>query len=285
MARIRVVTLACFVGLSGALSAQAELIISEFLANPSGSDSPQEYVELVATGEIDFGATPYTVVFANNGSGTSDGWVEGGRRTYAFNINSGTVQRGDVVYVGGSLSAPTISGGTTLRALDTGATNGDGFGSASSGGVLGNGGSSADAIGVFNVSSDSITSAMAPIDAIFFGDSVGRAFLSSSEGYMLANNDRYGGGRLLSDSFLFADGGSGDVGIFEGTFDISNDSWIIGRTLSYSSSAPSFGTTSLSLGATAVPEPGTLVLALLSAIPAAAFVILKRRDTVRRARS
>ena len=278
--RIRIMSLALSAILTGSSPAGAELIISEFLSNPSGSDSPREYVELVATQNIDFAATPYAVVFANNGSSTSDGWMEGGRRTYAFNINSGTVNRGDVVYVGGSLAAPIVGGGMILRTLDTGVVGGDSFGGASSGGVLGNGGSSADAIAVFDVGADFITSAMAPVDAIFFGDSIGSAFLSAAEGYMLPTNDHYAGGRLLSDSFLFADGGSGDVGILEGTFDISNDSWITGRTLSYSASSSSFGATSLSLGATAVPEPSTLVLALLCAIPAAAYAIRRRRKLV-----
>jgi len=275
MAKFRVVTLALSWLLSSVVSARADLVISEFLANPSGSDSPHEYVELVATQDIDFGATPYSVVFSNNGTATSDGWVEGGRRTYAFNINSGTVTRGAVVYVGGSLANPIVSGGITLRSLDTGIVNGDSFGSSSSGGVLGNGGGSADAIAVFNVASSTITNGMAPIDAIFFGDSVGGAFLNSSDGYTLPNNDRYGGGRLQSDSFLFADGNSGQIGMFAGTFDTTSDFWTVGRTLSYTTTS-TFGTTSLSLNSTAVPEPGTLVLALLGAVSAAGYLTIKR---------
>jgi hypothetical protein len=36
------------------------LLISEYLANPSSTDSPFEYVELVATGSIDFAVTNYS---------------------------------------------------------------------------------------------------------------------------------------------------------------------------------------------------------------------------------
>src|SRR5262245_11075756 len=83
----------------------AGLVISEFLANPSGNDSPYEYVELLATRSINFAATPYSVIWTNNGSATSNGWSEGSNTTYGFNITSGSVQAGDVVYVGGSSMA------------------------------------------------------------------------------------------------------------------------------------------------------------------------------------
>src|SRR5688572_26201036 len=119
-----------------ASSGRAQLLISEYLANPSGTDSPLEFVELVATENINFALTPYSVVFGNNGTATANGWVAGGDVTYGFSITSGSVSRGDVVYVGGSSMAPT---GTKLRVIDTATTPGDGFGNAATG-VLGNGG-------------------------------------------------------------------------------------------------------------------------------------------------
>lgn len=50
------------------------LLISELLANPNGSASPFEYVELIATQSIDFSVTPYAVVFSNNGTANASGW-------------------------------------------------------------------------------------------------------------------------------------------------------------------------------------------------------------------
>ena len=63
------------------------LLISEILPNPSGSDSPFEWIELVATSNINFASTPYTVV-CNNSAATLNGWIEGGTVTYAFQINT-----------------------------------------------------------------------------------------------------------------------------------------------------------------------------------------------------
>src|SRR4051812_8077988 len=102
------------------LTGRAQLFISEFLANPpGGNDSPLEWVELIATENIDFGLTPFSVVFADNGStrfGTN-GWSTGANVTYGFDIIAGTVSRGGVVYVGGSGMAPA---GIRLRSIDTG---------------------------------------------------------------------------------------------------------------------------------------------------------------------
>ncbi|MFM9053142.1 MAG: hypothetical protein ACKOKF_12660, partial [Bacteroidota bacterium] len=121
------------------------LLISEVFTNPSGNDSPFEWVELVATDYIDFSVKPYTVIMSNNGPASSKGWVQGGtptvvtNSTYAFQINSGAVTPGQVVYVGGSSMAPT---GTKLRVINTATTSGDGGlgGAFLSTGVLGNGG-------------------------------------------------------------------------------------------------------------------------------------------------
>ena len=41
---------------------QKGLLISEILTNPNGNDSPFEYVELLATTNINFATTPYSIV-------------------------------------------------------------------------------------------------------------------------------------------------------------------------------------------------------------------------------
>ena len=72
--------LLCFFGslaLSIPESKAQGLLISKILANPNGTDSPFEYVELVATRTINFSATPYSVVFSNNGTANANGWVAG----------------------------------------------------------------------------------------------------------------------------------------------------------------------------------------------------------------
>src|SRR5215204_3267943 len=76
-------------------AAAPTLLISEYLANATGDDTNKEYVELIATGSINFAATPYSVVFTNNGTATANGWVQGSSISYGFNITSGSVNKGD----------------------------------------------------------------------------------------------------------------------------------------------------------------------------------------------
>lgn len=199
--------------------ASGDLLVSEFLANPASSDGPFEYVELVATRAINFATTPYSVVWANNGTATTNGWIAGGSTTYGFNISTGSVIAGDVVYVGGSSMAPTE---TKLRTITTSTTAGDTFGT--SGGIagnLGNGGANSDAIAVFDVAASAITSTTVPIDAIFFGTGNGTAVVTGgTAGYQLPVNDRYSGGKLQAASFLAPDPASGQVTIATGTYDV-----------------------------------------------------------------
>ena len=185
------------------------LVISEFFINPSGNDLNLEWVELVATKNIDFTVTPYTVVVNNNGTAAANGWIAGGGLSYGFQINTGSVVAGQVVYVGGSGMAPT---GTKIRTIDVTTTAGDGFGNAApTAGVFGNGGANADGIAVFNLPVASITSSTVPVDAVFYGTAIGTAFVSASTGYELPVNDLYPGGKLQANSFFTTDPGANSL--------------------------------------------------------------------------
>jgi len=177
------------------------LLISEIFSDHAGGDSPFEFVELVATRAINFTTTPYTIIFCNNNTATVNGWVAGSNRSYAFQINAGSVNPGDVVYVGGSSMLPLTN---QLRVINTGTTAGDGgIGTSQVNGVLGNGGASVDGIAVFNLPVASITATTVPIDAIFFGDAIGAAYVSSISGYEMPVNEYYNGGKLdTTDYFL-----------------------------------------------------------------------------------
>jgi hypothetical protein len=80
-----------------------------------------------STQATNFSTTPYGVVFEDSTDTPSNGWITGGAVTYGFNITSGTVNAGDVVYVSGSSMAPVS---TKLRTINTAITNGDCFGDA-----------------------------------------------------------------------------------------------------------------------------------------------------------
>jgi hypothetical protein len=241
--------------------AQKGLIISELLANPNGTDSPFEYIELVATTNINFATTPYTIVTTDEGAATSNGWKAGGSVTYAFQISSGSVVAGQVIYVGGSSMLPISNGGTAFRSINTGSTSGDNFGSSNSDGVLGNGGSNADGVAVFDVAASSITSSKVPIDAIFFGDAIGTAFKSSGSGYQLPVNDKYSGGKLQTNSFIAPDPGADQlVKATAGTYNPTTGAFTTARTWALTST-PSYNQTSLTIAGGVANQAPTVALA------------------------
>lgn len=228
----------------------AGLLISEVFVNPSGTDSPFEFVELRATRSINFAVTPHSVVVNNNGTATAAGWIAGGVLSYGFNITTGTVNAGDVVYVGGSLMAPT---GQKLRVIDTGTTPGDGFGSAATGGVFGNGGGNADGVAVFDVAIGSITNSTVPIDAIFYGTGAGTAVVSGgTAGYQLPVNDNYIGGKLQTTSLIAGDPGANYL-TATGSFNTATCSFSTNRTWAASATLTD-GTSSVALVTPGAPS-------------------------------
>ncbi|WP_343634793.1 choice-of-anchor I family protein [Fluviicola sp.] len=235
------------------------LVISEFYINPPSNDNNLEWVELKATKNIDFSLTPYTVVVNNNGTATASGWIAGGTVSYGFQINTGTVAAGDVVYVGGNGMAVT---GTKIRIIDVTTTPGDGFGNAGgTAGVFGNGGGNADGIAVFNVPVASITNATVPVDAVFYGTAIGSAFVTTTTGYELPVNDLYSGGKLQTNSFFTADPGA-STGKATGTYNTLTNTWSTGRTWTTQTFADD-NASSISLS-TAPPAAGTFTFSAVT---------------------
>ena len=228
--------------------AGAGLLLSQIFTNPSGNDSPFEYVQLVATQAINFATTPYTVVFEDSSAANANGWISGGALTYGFSITTGSVNPGDVVYVGESSMSAT---GTKLRTIDTLTTAGDGFGAidTAGAGVLGNGGGGADAAAVFNMAVGNITSTSVPVDAVFFGSAIGNAFSAPTTGYQLPVNDRYSGGKVQSAGlFLAPDPGSNQLIIATGSYNASTNTYPTPRAWALSNTASA--TTAISLAPT-----------------------------------
>jgi hypothetical protein len=205
------------------------LVISKVMVDPTGGDAAQEFVEVIATRDINFSTTPYTVIVSNNGAATANGWIAGNALTYAFEISTGTATAGGVYYVGGTNMAPATN---RLRAIDITTTGGDGgIGALTSGGVIGNGGANADGVAIFDAPVASITSSTAPIDAVFFGTGIGTAVVSAgTAGYQLPVNDLYNGGKLQSTSFFTASPSTNNVLRAAGTFDALTGTFTTGRT-------------------------------------------------------
>lgn len=233
------------------------LVISEVLANPAGTDSCKEYVELLATQNINFSLTPYTVIVNNNGTANANGWIAGGALSYAFAINSGSIAAGSVAYVGGSCMTPTT--GAFLRLLNVKYVNGDwNIGTANASGVFGNGGSNADGVAVFNLPVSSITSSTMPTDALFFGTGIGTSSVNSGiDGYQLPVNDFYSGGKLNSSSFLAPDPGSDLIITCNGLFDLATNTWSINRSIS-TGTVTSDGVSTVSLSVTGTVSPASI---------------------------
>lgn len=173
------------------------VIITGFMSDVKGGDGNYEYVQLMATTDIDFAATPYAVVITNNANASTPtgypakGWATGDMRTYKFSLSQGKAARGTFFYVGGSGKMINGSGSTSMsssnwvRAFNYTTTDGDGFG-LKTGGLFANSGN-ASGIAVFKDSA--VTADSKPVDVIFI--STGGSLYSGGRGYRIANTDFY----------------------------------------------------------------------------------------------
>jgi len=221
--------------------ASSQIIISAMMPNPVGSDSAYEYVQLMATQNINFATTPYSVVVLNNGAATGKGWANGLGISYKYNLTSGSVNTGDVFYVGGDkmrIDGPgstDLSGLTWIRTINNVTTAGDDFGNLNATGVFGNGGANADGVGVFL--GTTIDSTTMPLDALFFGSGIGTAYAAGppEKGYKVPTNDHYSASAGLFGSgtnsyYVPCTSLSDTLLSFTGTYDTTLASWAINRT-------------------------------------------------------
>lgn len=173
----------------------ASIIITGYLADPTGTDANYEYIQLMATRNIDFSVTPFAVVTSNNAGTTifpSDSWATGAARTYKFNLASGTVQKGEYFYVGANkniwgANSTDISSSKWFGKM-YGTVDGDGFGTKTTN-LLANSGNGAG-IAVFDVIN--VDASTIPVDVIFYGG--GGALYTPgppARGYRITNTDYY----------------------------------------------------------------------------------------------
>ncbi|WP_316803551.1 DUF5689 domain-containing protein [Pedobacter nototheniae] len=203
----------------------AGVIISGYMADAEGGDGNYEYMQFLATRDINFATTPYSVVVTNNAGASSPtlvfptkGWATGAdalavpaglvSRTYKFNLTSGTVSKGEYFYVGGSsklingVNSTSIASSkwirsknyTTATPASAPAGNGDGFGLYTSG-LFANSGN-ASGFAVFEGTNVDVNSV--PIDVVFIG-TTGSLYSAPSTGYKIANTDFYDKIDVVSD--------------------------------------------------------------------------------------
>ena len=174
------------------------IVITGYLTDPTGSDANHEYIQLLATKDIDFSVTPFSIVTTNN-AGTAlptgvppNGWATGGGRTYKIDITSGSVLKGQYFYVGanakiwGSASAEVTTAFWVTKMYAT--VDGDGFGTKTSN-LLANSGN-AGGIAVFE--GITVEESTIPDDVIFYGGN-GSLFNAGppARGYRITNTDYY----------------------------------------------------------------------------------------------
>jgi hypothetical protein len=188
------------------------IVISGFINDVIGTDGNYEYIQFLATQDIDFTVTPFSVVVTNNAGASTpsgyptNGWATGGGsvavgsvaattfRTFKFNLTTGTAKKGTFFYVGGSSKVINGSGSTSMassnwiRAFNYTTQDGDGFGIRNSGFFANSG----NAFGMAVFAGTTVTKDTAPIDVMFV--STGGSLYTAGPpeaGYKIANTDFY----------------------------------------------------------------------------------------------
>jgi hypothetical protein len=193
-------------------SSAQELIISGFQSDPKGGDGGYEYVQMIATKDLDFGVNPYSIIFCNNAGTASSanpldaGWATAGQRTIKWNITSGTVRKGQFFYFGfqgkkingsaGTYAFPAETNWYQKTYNTTGTNAGDGgLVRASEFGTSGPWANSGNACGVAIFKGTTVTEASTPEDVLFVATGGGAALYDATKnpilGYRICNNDWY----------------------------------------------------------------------------------------------
>lgn len=180
------------------------VIITGFLTDPIGTDGNHEYIQLMATRDIDFAVTNMSIVVCNNANAATpggvpvNGWAMGGTingtRTYKINLTNGKALKGTYFYVGGNklicgANTTDISSANWIVSKQYTDIDGDGFGT-KTGNLLANSGNVAG-IAVFNTVS--VDSSTVPMDVIMYGGGGSNIFSEapSAVGYKITNTDYY----------------------------------------------------------------------------------------------
>jgi hypothetical protein len=195
-------------------SSAQDLLLTGFIGDPKGGDGGYEYVQMMATKDIDFAVTPYSIVFCGNaGTASSNtpldaGWATGGQRTIKWNINSRSVKKGEFFYFGFQGKKISGSGGAhsfpaTANYYQKTYTSTSGATNAGDGGLVrassfGNSGpwpNNGNTCGMALFKGTTVTETSVPVDVLFVATGGGTAVYDNTKnpilGYRICNNDWY----------------------------------------------------------------------------------------------
>ena len=178
----------------------APVVITGFISDVKGGDGNYEYMQFMATRDIDFSVTPFSVIVTNNANASAptgypaNGWATGGKRTYKLNLTTGTAAKGSFFYVGGTTKmingseSTDISNANWIKTHDYTALDGDGFGTMTSG-LFANSGN-ASGLAIFEGTDITVNSV--PADVIFVATG-GSLYTPTPTpmGYRITNTDWY----------------------------------------------------------------------------------------------
>lgn len=228
------------------------VIITGFMSDVKGADGNYEYIQLMATEDINFATRPFSVVVTTNANASNpsgypaNGWGTGNQRTFKFNLTTGTAAKGTYFYVGGTGKMINGSGSTSMsssnwiRAFNYTTTDGDGFG-AKTGGLFANSGN-ASGLAVFE--GTTVNASTKPVDVIFVS-SGGSLYTPGppAMGYRITKTDWYKvkntrtledqpfyrqGSNTLSLSYATAD--QGYFNLLGGEYNLALGRWTKART-------------------------------------------------------
>jgi hypothetical protein len=190
-------------------SSEQELLISGFMGDPKGGDGGYEYVQMLATKDLDFTATPYSIVFSSNSGANNTatplaaGWATGGQRTIKWNITKGGVKKGHFFYfafqnkkISGSGGIDTFPSTANLYQKTYSATGDGGLAKASafsaSTGPFPNSGNTC---GLAIFKGTTVTETSVPEDVLFVASGGALDIYNPAKtpilGYRITNNDWY----------------------------------------------------------------------------------------------
>lgn len=227
----------------------APIVITGYLVDPTGTDANYEYIQLLATKNINFATTNFSLVTTNN-AGTAaptgfpaSGWATGGARTYKINMTSGSVTRGQYFYVGANKNiwgagSTDISSSFWISKM-YGSVAGDGFGTVTTN-LLANSGN-AGGIAVFDLTN--VTIDTIPVDVMFYGGG-GSLYTAGppERGYKICNTDYYdvtNPSTLQLQPYFNQGSNTGKLGFpaatnftkLGGTYNTTSGRWTTARTL------------------------------------------------------
>ncbi|MDA3614923.1 DUF5689 domain-containing protein [Polluticaenibacter yanchengensis] len=174
-----------------------KIIITGWNNDPQGTDANNEYIQFLATEDIYFTESPFSVVTTNNANASAptgfpvNGWATGQVRTYKINITAGFAKKGTFFYVGGTNKLINSTSSTNISTANWVATYayhtlaGQDFGTATTN-LLANSG---NAYGVAVFAGTTVTKESIPEDVMFC--STGGSLYGNGLGYRICNNDYY----------------------------------------------------------------------------------------------